>query len=51
VIARKDVEPYKTYYWILAETGVRAGEIGALPVRWPITLLAERGPPRCTSHP
>jgi len=24
-------EPYKTYYWILAETGVRAGEIGALP--------------------
>jgi integrase len=26
-------EPYKTYYWILAETGVRAGEIGALPVR------------------
>src|SRR5579864_2955529 len=26
-------EPYKTYYWILAETGVRAGEIGALPLR------------------
>jgi integrase len=25
-------EPCKTYYWILAETGVRAGEIGALPV-------------------
>jgi integrase len=25
-------EPYKTYFWILAETGVRAGEIGALPV-------------------
>jgi len=25
-------EPYKTYYWILAETGVRAGEIGALTV-------------------
>ena len=23
-------EPYKTYYWILAETGLRAGEIGAL---------------------
>jgi integrase len=23
-------EPYKTYYWILAETGMRAGEIGAL---------------------
>ena len=27
------LEPYKTYYWILAETGFRAGEIGALPVR------------------
>src|SRR5437868_13516722 len=26
-------EPYKPYYWLLAETGVRAGEIGALPVR------------------
>jgi integrase len=26
-------EPYRTYYWILAETGIRAGEIGALPVR------------------
>ena len=25
-------EPYKTYYWILAETGLRAGEIGALTV-------------------
>jgi integrase len=25
-------EPYKTYYWILAETGVRAGEIGGLPI-------------------
>ena len=25
-------EPYKTYYWILAETGIRAGEVGALPV-------------------
>jgi integrase len=25
-------EPYKTYYWILAETGLRAGEIGALAV-------------------
>jgi integrase len=33
-------EPYKTYYWILAETGVRAGEIGALPVR---NLLLEQG--------
>ncbi len=28
IVAAK--EPYKTYYWILAETGVRAGEIGAL---------------------
>jgi integrase len=27
------LEPYKTYYWILAETGLRAGEIGALPVK------------------
>lgn len=26
-------EPYKTYFWILVETGVRAGEIGALTVR------------------
>lgn len=25
-------EPYKTYYWVLAETGMRAGEIGALTV-------------------
>jgi integrase len=25
-------EPYRTYYWILAETGVRAGEIGGLSV-------------------
>jgi integrase len=25
-------EPYKTYYWILAETGVRAGEIGGFPI-------------------
>jgi integrase len=33
-------EPYKTYYWILAETGVRAGEIGALPVR---NLLLDQG--------
>jgi integrase len=33
-------EPYKTYYWILAETGLRAGEIGALPVR---NLLLEQG--------
>ena len=33
-------EPYKTYYWILAETGLRAGEIGALPVR---NLMLDRG--------
>lgn len=33
-------EPYKTYYWILAETGVRAGEIGALPVT---NLLLDQG--------
>ena len=33
-------EPYKTYLWILAETGVRAGEIGALPLR---NLLLEQG--------
>jgi integrase len=26
-------EPYRTYYWILAETGIRAGEIGGLPIR------------------
>jgi integrase len=33
-------EPHKTYYWILAETGVRAGEIGALPVT---NLLLNQG--------
>ena len=33
-------EPYKTYYWILAETGVRAGEIGALTVS---NLLLDHG--------
>jgi integrase len=33
-------EPYKTYYWILAETGVRAGEIGALQVS---SLLLDQG--------
>lgn len=32
-------EPQKTYYWILSETGVRDGEIGALPVR---NLLLDR---------
>jgi integrase len=38
-------EPYKTYLWILAETGVRAGEIGALPVR---NLLLDQGAIRIT---
>jgi integrase len=33
-------EPYKTYYWLLAEIGIRAGEIGALPVR---NLLLDQG--------
>ncbi|MCU1300503.1 MAG: hypothetical protein JWQ87_787 [Candidatus Sulfotelmatobacter sp.] len=33
-------EPFKTYYWILAETGLRAGEIGALTVA---KLLLEQG--------
>ena len=34
-------EPFRTFYWILAETGVRgAGEIGGLPVR---NLLLELG--------
>jgi integrase len=38
-------EPYKTYYWILAETGLRAGEIGALPVA---NLLLDQGAVRIT---
>ena len=33
-------EPYKTYYWILAETGLRAGETGALTLD---SLLLEQG--------
>ena len=33
-------EPFKTYCWILAETGLRSGEIGALPVR---NVLLEKG--------
>jgi hypothetical protein len=40
-------EPYKTYYWILAETGVRAGEIGALPVS---NLLLDHGAIRITQN-
>jgi integrase len=38
-------EPYKTYLWILAETEVRAGEIGALPVR---NLLLDQGAVKVT---
>ena len=38
IVAAK--EPYKTYYWILAETGVRAGEIGALTAT---NLLLDQG--------
>ena len=30
-------EPYKTCYWILAETGLRASEIGALPAMCSMT--------------
>jgi integrase len=33
-------EPYKTYYWILAETGIRCGEACGLPAR---NLLLELG--------
>ncbi len=44
-IIESSKEPYKTYYWILAETGVRAGEIGALPVS---NLLLDRGAIRIT---
>lgn len=40
-------EPHKTYYWILAETGVRAGEIGALPVR---NLLLDQAAIRITQN-
>ena len=36
-------EPYKTCYWILAETGLRAGEIGALPAT---NLLLDQGATR-----
>src|SRR5436189_3075297 len=35
-----DPEPYNTYYWILAETGLRAGEIGGLTVT---NLLLDHG--------
>jgi integrase len=40
-------EPHKTYYWILAEAGVRAGEIGALPVR---NLLLDQAAIRITQN-
>ena len=33
-------EPYKTYYWILAETGIRCGEACGLPAR---NLLLDLG--------
>jgi integrase len=33
-------EPYKTYYWILAETGIRCGEACGLPVK---NLLLDLG--------
>ncbi len=38
-------EPEKTYYWILSETGMRAGEIGALPVT---NLMLDQGAIRIT---
>jgi integrase len=41
------VEPFKTYCWILAETGLRAGEIGALPVR---NVLLEQGAIRISQN-
>jgi integrase len=33
-------EPYKTFYWILAETGLRSGEIGGLTIA---NLLLDQG--------
>jgi integrase len=39
-VIHKAKEPYKTYYWILAETGIRCGEACGLPVR---NLLLEIG--------
>jgi integrase len=44
-IVERAGEPYKTYFWILAEVGCRAGEIGALPVR---NLLLDQGAIRIT---
>lgn len=33
VVIDSAAEPYKTYYWILAETGIRCGEACGLPAR------------------
>jgi integrase len=38
-------EPYKTYYWILAETGIRCGEACGLPIK---NLLLDSGCIRIT---
>ena len=38
-------EPYKTYYWILAETGIRCGEACGLPIK---NLLLDAGCIRIT---
>jgi integrase len=40
LIINNSPEPYKTFYWILAETGVRCGELCGLPVR---NLLLDLG--------
>ena len=46
-IAFETAKSLMTYYWILAETGVRAGEIGALPVT---NLLLDQGAIRICSE-
>jgi len=33
LVIDSEAEPYKTYYWILAETGIRCGEVCGLPTR------------------
>ena len=40
VVIDSAAEPYKTYYWILAETGIRCGEACGLPAR---NLLLDTG--------
>jgi integrase len=40
VVIDSAAEPYKTYYWILAETGIRCGEACGLPER---NLLLDTG--------